>query len=71
MVFEVLSPSTQGDDEGDKRRDFQTLRSLQAYVLVAQDRDGERFELPVLASPLSVADLYEGVVDADGRSLLR
>lgn len=93
VVFEVLSPSTQGDDEGDKRRDFQTLPSLQAYVLVAQDarrvavyqrdasgawpaepatyRDGERFELPVLASPLPVADRYEGVIDADGRSLLR
>jgi Uma2 family endonuclease len=37
IVVEVLSPSSQGDDDGDKRRDFQTLQSLQAYVLVSQD----------------------------------
>ena len=37
LVVEVLSPSSQGDDEGDKRRDFQTLDSLEAYVLVSQD----------------------------------
>jgi Uma2 family endonuclease len=33
----VLSPSSEGDDDGDKRRDFQSLSSLQAYVLAAQD----------------------------------
>jgi Uma2 family endonuclease len=37
LVVEVLSPSSEGDDDGDKRRDFQSLASLQAYVLVAQD----------------------------------
>jgi Uma2 family endonuclease len=37
VVLEVLSPSTEGDDEGDKREDFQSLASLQAYVLAAQD----------------------------------
>ena len=37
VVLEVLSPSTEGDDEGDKRHDFQSLTSLQAYVLAAQD----------------------------------
>jgi Uma2 family endonuclease len=36
-VLEVLSPSSEGDDEGDKRLDFQSLPSLQAYVLAAQD----------------------------------
>ncbi len=36
VIVEVLSPSSAGDD-GDKRRDFQSLASLQAYVLVAQD----------------------------------
>ncbi len=34
---EVLSPSSEGDDEGDKRVDFQSLASLQAYVVLAQD----------------------------------
>ncbi len=37
VVFEVLSPSSEGDDDGDKRRDFQSLGSLEAYVLAAQD----------------------------------
>ena len=37
VVVEVLSPSTEGDDDGDKRRDFQSLSSLDAYVLAAQD----------------------------------
>ena len=37
VVVEVLSPSSAGDDDGDKRRDFQSLASLQAYVLAAQD----------------------------------
>lgn len=93
VVFEVLSPSSEGDDEGDKRRDFQTLASLLAYVLVAQDarlvrvyrrdaggafsdlpetyRGGERFELPALSSPVEVDEVYEEVIDAEGRSLLR
>ena len=37
VIVEVLSPSSAGDDDGDKRRDFQSLISLQAYVLAAQD----------------------------------
>jgi Uma2 family endonuclease len=38
LVVEVLSPSSQGDDEGDKRQDFQSLATLRAYVLVYQDQ---------------------------------
>lgn len=93
VVIEVLSPSSEGDDEGDKRRDFQTLGALEAYVVAAQDerrvtvyrrderrqwlalpdvyRDGESFELPRLASAISVGELYDGVLTPDGRSLLR
>ena len=37
VVVEVLSPSSEGDDDGAKRHDFQSLASLQAYVLAAQD----------------------------------
>ena len=92
-VLEVLSPSSEGDDDGDKRRDFQSLASLQAYVLAAQDarcvkvyrrtergewrdvpdvyRDGESFELPGLAHAIAVGEVYDGLLDADGRSLLR
>lgn len=93
VVLEVLSPSSEGDDEGDKREDFQSLESLQAYVVAHQDarsvrvyrrgadgswsrspetyRDGDSFEVPTLTSALAVADLYDGILDHDGRSLLR
>lgn len=90
IVLEVLSPSTEGDDDGDKRADFQSLASLRAYILVAQDercvkvyrrdetawsvstyRDGDRFELPTLTSAVPVAEIYDGILDHDGRSLLR
>jgi Uma2 family endonuclease len=93
LIVEVLSPSSEGDDEGEKRIDFQSLASLEAYVLVSQDArqvevwrrgpegswpeapevafDGDTFALPRLTSPIPVAQVYEGIVDAAGRSLLR
>jgi Uma2 family endonuclease len=93
VVVEVLSPSSEGHDDGDKRRDFQSLASLQAYVIAAQDarqvkvyrrgergewrdepevyRDGEIFELPRLTRAIAVDEVYNGLVDASGRSLLR
>lgn len=93
IVIEVLSPSREGDDEGDERLDFQSMPSLRAYVLVAQDRrsvkvyrrtdagawpeepesydDGATFSLPALSAPLAVGDVYDTVLDASGRSLLR
>jgi Uma2 family endonuclease len=93
VVVEVLSPSSEGDDDGDKRRDFQSLASLQAYVIAAQDarcvkvyrrtergewrdqpdvyRDGESFELPRLTRAIAVDEVYDGILDVAGRSLLR
>jgi Uma2 family endonuclease len=93
VVLEVLSPSSEGDDDGEKRRDFQTLASLRAYVLAAQDArlvrvyrrdasgawrdppdvylDGGSFELPGLSRAITVAEIYDGVLDKEGRSLLR
>ena len=93
MIVEVLSPSSAGDDDGDKRRDFQSLASLQAYVLAAQDarwvkvyrrtergewrpepdvyRDGASFELPSLTRTIVVDEIYDDILDGDGRSLLR
>lgn len=38
IVLEVLSPSSEGDDAGEKRRDFQSLATLRAYILAAQDQ---------------------------------
>lgn len=88
VVIEVLSPSTEGDDAGDKRTDFQSLESLRAYVLIAQDerrvkvyrrdgatwsattyRDGDAFELPSVDAPIAVGEIYDGILDAAGRSL--
>ena len=93
VVVEVLSPTSEGDDDGDKRRDFQSLASLEAYVLAAQDaqcvkvyRRNERgewrdepdvyagadsFELPTLTRPIAVDEIYRGILDPTGRSLLR
>jgi Uma2 family endonuclease len=90
VVIEVLSPSSEGDDGGDKRSDFQSLASVEAYVLVAQDQrrvkvyrragsewraatyhDGDSFELPTLSTSIPVADVYDGILDGAGRSLLR
>jgi Uma2 family endonuclease len=38
VVFEVLSPSTEGYDRGVKAENYRRIESLRAYVLVAQDR---------------------------------
>ena len=38
LVVEVLSPSTEEYDRGDKREHYQQLPSLRDYVLVAQNR---------------------------------
>jgi Uma2 family endonuclease len=92
LVVEVLSPSSEGDDDGDKRIDFQSLSSLKAYVLVGQDRRslkvyrrdergswvfepesyqaGQSFSLPALSSAIAVDEVYEGILDVNGRSLL-
>ena len=93
VVVEVLSPTSEGDDDGDKRRDFQSLASLQAYVIAAQDvrcvkvyrrtergewrnepdvyRGGESFELPSMTQAIAVDEVYDSILDAGGRSLLR
>ncbi len=38
LIFEVLSPSTQEFDRGEKRILYQSIESLKEYLLVAQDR---------------------------------
>ena len=38
LVVEVLSPSTEAYDRGQKFRHYQTCPSLREYVLIAQDR---------------------------------
>ncbi len=36
LIAEVLSPSTQAFDEGEKFKDYQRLESLEEYVLISQ-----------------------------------
>jgi Uma2 family endonuclease len=38
VVVEILSPSTEGYDRGEKLEHYKTIRSLQEIVLVAHDR---------------------------------
>ena len=38
LVVEVLSPSTEGYDRGDKFADYRRIPSLREYVLITQDR---------------------------------
>ncbi len=38
LIVEVLSPTTESFDRGDKFDDYQTLESLEEYVLMSQDR---------------------------------
>jgi Uma2 family endonuclease len=53
VIVEVLSPSTEASDRGEKWRHYQHLQSLREYVLVSQDlpyievfrRDGEEWVL--------------------------
>ncbi|KOP25008.1 hypothetical protein AMR41_16400 [Hapalosiphon sp. MRB220] len=38
LIIEVLSPSTEAFDRGDKFNDYQELETLQEYVLISQTR---------------------------------
>ncbi|BAZ68458.1 MAG: Uma2 family endonuclease [Pelatocladus maniniholoensis HA4357-MV3] len=38
LIIEVLSPSTEAFDRGDKFNDYQELKTLQEYVLISQTR---------------------------------
>jgi len=58
VVVEILSPSTMHEDFGTKRFEYQSLASLQAYLVLAQDKPqawlwlrddkGEWLDAPVL-----------------------
>lgn len=65
LIVEVLSPTTEADDRGDKFLAYQLLDSLQEYVLIAQDR-------PSVEQYLRQGDhwRYTAVTDLDGSVLL-
>lgn len=63
VIIEVLSESTEAYDRGDKFAHYQTLASLQEYILVASDRPRiERFTRRSDGSGW----LYEECADASG-----
>lgn len=39
LIVEVLSDSSEAYDRGDKFKHYRTLESLQAYLLLSQDRE--------------------------------
>jgi Uma2 family endonuclease len=59
LVIEILSPNTQRYDRGDKRLAYQSLPSLQEYVLVAQDEP--RIEILRRTEVGWHASLHQGV----------
>ena len=62
VIVEVLSPSTERSDRGEKFAHYQRLVSLQEYVLVAQDaprvevfrRQGSSWLLPIFEAGTSL-----------------
>jgi len=64
VIFEVLSPSTEAYDRGEKFARYRRLASLREYVLVAQDRPRvERFTRQGEAWVLTAFDEIEAVVE--------
>lgn len=65
MIVEVLSPTTEAYDRGEKFAHYRRLESLQEYVLVSQDRmrverhvrRGEEWVLTEYTDPDAVLDL--------------
>ena len=59
LIAEVLSPSTQRYDRGDKRLAYQSLPTLREYILIAQDHmavEVYRSEQPNIAEKLDQPD---------------
>jgi Uma2 family endonuclease len=65
LIAEVLSPSTEAYDRGDKFALYRALDTLRTYVLIAQDRphvevfdrDGDRWVLREVAGPDATLEL--------------
>ena len=58
VIFEILSPSTEARDRGEKWKAYQRLGSLQDYLLVSQDQ--KRIEHYQRQGDLWVFTVYEG-----------
>jgi hypothetical protein len=53
----------------DQRR-LKVYRRTGGEWRVATYGDGDSFELPTLSAPIAVAEVYDGILDPAGRSLL-
>ena len=62
LIVEVLSPSTEQDDRGDKWQHYQLIPSLQEYVLVSQSHPRVEHYRRIAAGGWEYHDATEGVV---------
>ena len=62
LIVEVLSPSTEQDDRGDKWQHFQLIPSLQEYVLVSQSHTRVERYRRLAAGGWEYHDATEGAV---------
>jgi Uma2 family endonuclease len=65
VIIEVLSPSTQAYDRGEKFAHYRTIESLREYILIAQDharieqyvRHGEQWVLNEIKDPAGMLQI--------------
>src|SRR5262249_42574691 len=62
LIIEVLSPTTEQKDRGDKWQDYQLLPSLQEYVLVSQSQPRVEHYRRLATGGWEYHDVTEGVV---------
>jgi len=62
LIVEVLSPSTEQDDRGDKWQHYQLIPSLQEYVLVSQSQPRVERYRRLAAGGWEYHDVTEGAV---------
>jgi Uma2 family endonuclease len=70
LIVEVLSPSTEEDDRGDKWKDYQLIPALKEYVLVDQNAPRiERFRR-LASGKWEYSDVTEGTVELSTGAVL-
>ena len=71
LIVEVLSPSTEEDDRGDKWKDYQLIPALKEYVLVSQSEPRvERFRRLASGTGWEYSAVTEGAVELSTGAVL-
>ena len=70
LIVEVLSPTTEQNDRGDKWQHYQLLPSLQEYVLVSQSQPRVEHYRRLTTGGLEYHDITEGVVQLASGAVL-